>query len=315
MFWGNVSIWFAEGQMFSKEFYFILDLQTFFPTLITVFTKVKIKSLWTIVRVHSLRWFLWRNMRFCLPFKEFTSSLYYCDSPSECKAISRYSLWTAVSDLLYQATVAHGVPCSILFHISIFYVTNPSSFFEVNNIIRRPCWNIMTLGPIWSHRFCVLISELERHVAIIWKIQVKTSPKNITRCILITEKTALWYNYSVCYLYKMFILYLYIWAGGLIFQCHIFYLSILFMFMGFSWQQYWSVLPFVPPVDHVLPELFIMTHSSWVALRSTAHSFIELCKPFHHDKSVIHEGIGCKYICVNGTLQFSVKESILWSLS
>ena len=31
--------------MFRKEFYFILDLQTFFPTLITVFTKVKIKSL------------------------------------------------------------------------------------------------------------------------------------------------------------------------------------------------------------------------------------------------------------------------------
>ena len=172
----------------------------------------------------------------------------------------------------------------------------------------------MTLGPIWSHRFCVLISELERHVAIIWEIQVKTSPKNITRCILITEKTALWCNYSVCYLYKMFILYLYIWAGGLIFQCHIFYLSILFMFMGFSWQQYWSVLPFVPPVDHVLPELFIMTHSSWVALSSMAHSFIELRKPFHH-KSVIHEGVGCKYICVNGTLQFSVKESILWSLS
>lgn len=108
--------------MFSKEFYSILDLQTFFPTLITVFTKVKIKSLWTIVRAHSPRWFLWRNMRFCLPFKEFTSSLYYCDSLSECKAISRYSLWTAVSDLLYQTTVAHGVPCLILFQLSIFHV-------------------------------------------------------------------------------------------------------------------------------------------------------------------------------------------------
>lgn len=125
----NVSVWFTKGQMFGREFYFFSWSSDFFPILITVFVKVEIESLWTIVRAHSQGWFLWRNMRFCLPFKEFTSSLYYCDWLSECKAISRHSLWTAVSDLLYQTTLAHGVPCSILLHLSIFHVTNPSYYF------------------------------------------------------------------------------------------------------------------------------------------------------------------------------------------
>ena len=35
-----------------------------------------------------------------------------------------------------------------------------------------------------------------------------------------------------------------------------------------------------------------MTHLPWVALHSMAHSFIELYKPFHSDKAVIHEGAG-----------------------
>ena len=34
-----------------------------------------------------------------------------------------------------------------------------------------------------------------------------------------------------------------------------------------------------------------MTHLSWVALHGVAHSFIELHKPFHHNKPVIHEGV------------------------
>ena len=33
-----------------------------------------------------------------------------------------------------------------------------------------------------------------------------------------------------------------------------------------------------------------MTGPSWVVLYSMAHSFIELCKPLHHDKAVTHEG-------------------------
>ena len=60
--------------------------------------------------------------------------------------------------------------------------------------------------------------------------------------------------------------------------------------MGFSQQDYWSGLPFPPPVDHVLSELSTMTCWSWVALHGMAHSFIELHKPLRHDKAVIHEG-------------------------
>ena len=67
--------------------------------------------------------------------------------------------------------------------------------------------------------------------------------------------------------------------GGFISQCHIL----------FSFHTVHGVLkarilnlPFPSPVDHVLSELSTMTHMSWVALHSMAHSFIEL------DKAVIH---------------------------
>ena len=54
------------------------------------------------------------------------------------------------------------------------------------------------------------------------------------------------------------------------------------LFMGFSRQEYWSGLPFPSPVGHVLSELSTMTHLSWMALHSMAHSFTEL------DKAVVH---------------------------
>ena len=54
------------------------------------------------------------------------------------------------------------------------------------------------------------------------------------------------------------------------------------LFMGFSRQEYSSGLPFPSPVGYVLSELSTMTHLSWVALHSIAHSFIEL------DKAVVH---------------------------
>ena len=54
------------------------------------------------------------------------------------------------------------------------------------------------------------------------------------------------------------------------------------LFMGFTRQEFWSRLPFPSPVDHVLSEHSTMTHLSWVALHSMAHTFIEL------DKAVIH---------------------------
>jgi len=65
--------------------------------------------------------------------------------------------------------------------------------------------------------------------------------------------------------------------------------------MGFSRQEYWSGLPFSPPVDHNLSELYSMTCLSPVALHSMTHIFIELRRPLHHDKAVIYEGA---YLCV-----------------
>ena len=54
------------------------------------------------------------------------------------------------------------------------------------------------------------------------------------------------------------------------------------LFVGFSRQEYWSGLPFLSPVDHVLSGLYTVTHLSWVALCTMAHSFIAL------DKAVVH---------------------------
>ena len=65
-------------------------------------------------------------------------------------------------------------------------------------------------------------------------------------------------------------------SGEFIFQCPIFLPFI--VFLGFSRQEYWSGLPFPFPMDHVLSELSTMTHPSWVALLSMAHSFTELDK-------------------------------------
>ena len=67
---------------------------------------------------------------------------------------------------------------------------------------------------------------------------------------------------------------------GLIFQCHIFCLFILFV--GFLRQEYWSGLPFPSPVGHVLSELSAITHLSWVALHGMAYSLIELHKAVIH---------------------------------
>ena len=44
---------------------------------------------------------------------------------------------------------------------------------------------------------------------------------------------------------------------------------------GVSVARYWSRLPFPPPVNHVLSELFTMTHLSWVALHGMSHSITE----------------------------------------
>ena len=72
----------------------------------------------------------------------------------------------------------------------------------------------------------------------------------------------------------------YLGWGGLIFI----FIFLFILFMGFSWQEYWSGLWFPTPVDHILSELFTVTHPSWVSLHSMAHSFIELLMPFHHNQ-------------------------------
>ena len=55
-------------------------------------------------------------------------------------------------------------------------------------------------------------------------------------------------------------------------------------------HKYWSGLPFPPPTDHVLSELFTITHLSWVALHGMDHSCIGLYKFLHHDNAVLREG-------------------------
>ena len=54
------------------------------------------------------------------------------------------------------------------------------------------------------------------------------------------------------------------------------------LFMGFSRQEYWSGLPFLCPVDHILSELSTMTCPFMVTLHGMAHSFIDL------DKAVVY---------------------------
>ena len=65
------------------------------------------------------------------------------------------------------------------------------------------------------------------------------------------------------------------WPGEFLFQYLSFCLFILLV--GFSWEEYWSGLPFPSPVDHILSDLSTMTRPSWVAPRVWL-SFIELDK-------------------------------------
>ena len=60
-------------------------------------------------------------------------------------------------------------------------------------------------------------------------------------------------------------------------------LSVLFvclflLFMGFSMREYWTGLPFLSPVDHILSDLSTMTCPSWVDLYGMAHSLFDLDK-------------------------------------
>ena len=87
------------------------------------------------------------------------------------------------------------------------------------------------------------------------------------------------------------------------------------LFMEFLRQKYWIGLPFPPPVDHILLEVFTMTHPSWVALHGMAHNFTELCKPLCHKKAVIHEGEVIKYTVVSSLAFYSHLDHWLGSAS
>ena len=56
-------------------------------------------------------------------------------------------------------------------------------------------------------------------------------------------------------------------------------------FMRFSQQVYWGGLPFPPPADHILSELFTVTCPSWVAPYSMTHSFMSYASPFAMTRS------------------------------
>ena len=77
------------------------------------------------------------------------------------------------------------------------------------------------------------------------------------------------------------------WSGGSSsgVVCFCFFI----LFIVFTWQEYWSDLPLPSAVDHFLSEFFSITHPSWVNWHGKAHKFIELYKPLHHDKAVVHE--------------------------
>ena len=50
-------------------------------------------------------------------------------------------------------------------------------------------------------------------------------------------------------------------------------------------------------MDHVLPELFIMTHLSWVALHGMANSFIELDNAVVYVISLVFCDCGFQSVC------------------
>ena len=75
------------------------------------------------------------------------------------------------------------------------------------------------------------------------------------------------------------------------------------LFMGFSWQEYWSDLPFPPPVNHILSELCTVTGPSraWLIVSLSYSS------PFTTTSLLFIKGIyKHMYMCVCLCLLLSV---------
>ena len=70
-------------------------------------------------------------------------------------------------------------------------------------------------------------------------------------------------------------------------------------------------LPFPPPVDHVLPELSTVTHPSWVALHSMAHSFTS--SPFATTSATAHVKWSTDACTTMAIVQKSWKNSEKWA--
>ena len=83
------------------------------------------------------------------------------------------------------------------------------------------------------------------------------------------------------------------WPGGS--SSNVISFCLFILHMGFSRQEYWSRLPFPPPVDYALLECFTMTRLSWVALNGMAYSFTELHKPLCMTRLWSMKGIWPKF--------------------
>ena len=150
-------------------------------------------------------------------------------------------IWIKSAILIYFGSL---VPKMSLFTLAIFYLTifNLSWFMDITLYIFM--------------QFCSL-----HHQTLLSPPDTSTAEHHF-RCGL---TTSFFLELLVIAPYSSAVAY---WTpsnlGGLSFGVISFCLFVLFM--GFSRQEYWGALPFSPPVDHILLELFSMTHSSWVAL-------------------------------------------------
>ena len=74
--------------------------------------------------------------------------------------------------------------------------------------------------------------------------------------------------------------------------------------MGFSWQEYWSVFPFPPPVDHILSELSNLTRLSWVALYALLHWVMQASSPWQGSDP--WRGVKCELIIYEGVYFWAI---------
>ena len=78
-------------------------------------------------------------------------------------------------------------------------------------------------------------------------------------------------------------------------------LSLLFLFIGYSWQRYWSGLPV--PTPGGLRLVRALHYDLSVLGVSARHSFSGLVKPLRHGKAAIHEGGITPYPPLNPKIQ------------